>query len=207
MMDAYLRSTDVIDWEHAAVQEQAAMLAEGLTAVEAIALRCFEWVRDEIYHICDYQTNPVVWRASDVLCYRTGFCFAKSHLLAALLRANGIPAGFCYQRLSIDDQGAPYCLHGFNAVYLPNIGWYRVDPRGNREGIQAAFMPPRESLAYTPKLGEEADFQAILTDPLPNVVEALKQHSTREDLMQNLPDVPLETAAEWGLQPVSCPVA
>ncbi|WP_338430147.1 transglutaminase domain-containing protein [Synechococcus elongatus] len=34
--------------------------------------------------------------------YRTGYCYAKSHLLVALLRACSIPAGFCYQRLSFD---------------------------------------------------------------------------------------------------------
>ena len=56
---------------------------------------------------------------------------SKSHLLAALLRANGIPAGFCYQRLSIDDIGPPFSLHGFNAVWLQEYGWYRVDARGN----------------------------------------------------------------------------
>ena len=34
-------------------------------------------------------------------------------------------------RRSIDDVGPPYCLHGLNAVFLPEHGWYRVDPRGN----------------------------------------------------------------------------
>jgi len=38
--------------------------------------------------------NPVTCKASDVLIYGTGYCYAKSHLLAALLRANAIPAGF-----------------------------------------------------------------------------------------------------------------
>ena len=90
--------------------------------------------------------------------YKTGYCYAKSHLLAALLRANQIPAGFCYQRLSIDDQGAPYSLHGFNGIYFPEIGWYRVDTRGNKEGVNAQFSPPQECLAFKIKLPEEADF-------------------------------------------------
>jgi transglutaminase-like putative cysteine protease len=91
--------------------------------------------------------NPVTCRASEVLQHKTGYCFAKSHLLAALLRANQIPVGFCYQRLSIDDNGAPYSLHGFNAVYFPEVGWYRVDARGNKEGVTAQFTPPQEQLA------------------------------------------------------------
>lgn len=104
--------------------------------------------------------NPVTCRASDVLKYRTGYCFAKSHLLAALLRANQIPAGFCYQRLTMDDPPAQEqndrnlrcTLHGLNAVFLPGIGWYRVDSRGNREGVDARFTSPQEQLAFEIRL-------------------------------------------------------
>jgi transglutaminase-like putative cysteine protease len=112
--------------------------------------------------------------------------------LAALLRANSIPAGFCYQRLSIDDKGAPYSLHGFNAVYLPEIGWYRVDARGNRQGINAQFTPPEEQLAYKVRLPEEADFQTIFSEPLQVVVEALQTQRTWDEMLLNLPDVALE---------------
>jgi transglutaminase-like putative cysteine protease len=108
MIDPYLSATRIIDWQHAEILSLARQLASGQNTPEAIAQACFEWVRDEIRHSVDYQMNPVTWRASDVLRHKTGYCFAKSHLLAALLRANQIPAGFCYQRLSIDDQGAPY---------------------------------------------------------------------------------------------------
>jgi len=67
-----------------------------------------------------------------VLKYKTGYCYAKSHLLAALLRANNIPAGLCYQRLTIENDMLPYCLPALNAVYLPKYGWYRIDARGNK---------------------------------------------------------------------------
>nr|WP_320193052.1 transglutaminase family protein [uncultured Desulfobacter sp.] len=67
-----------------------------------------------------------------VLKYKTGYCYAKSHLLAALLRACNIPAGLCYQRLTIANNKAPFCLHGLNAVYLQRHGWYRIDSRGNK---------------------------------------------------------------------------
>jgi len=43
------------------------------------------------------QRDVVTCSASEVLREGTGICFAKSHLLAALLRAVGIPAGLCYQ--------------------------------------------------------------------------------------------------------------
>jgi transglutaminase-like putative cysteine protease len=164
-----------------------------------IAKACFEWVRDEIHHSVDYQMNPVTYRASDVLHHKTGYCYAKSHLLAALLRANRIPAGFCYQRLSIDDKGAPYSLHGFNAMYLPEVGWYRVDARGNRKSVDAQFTPPKEQLAFMIQFPEEADFQNILPEPLSIVIEALKAQRTWDGLLRNLPDIPPELAESYGL--------
>lgn len=190
-MEEYLQVSDVVDWQHPEILELAKKIALQHQTVEAIAKACFEWVRDEISHSVDYQMNPVTCRASDVLNYKTGYCYAKSHLLAALLRANQIPAGFCYQRLSMDDRGAPYCLHGFNGVYLPTVGWYRVDPRGNREGIDARFTPPKEQLAYSVRLPEEADFQNILAKPFPLVVQTLQSCNTWNEVLNTPPDVSL----------------
>jgi transglutaminase-like putative cysteine protease len=119
----------------------------------------------------------------------SGICYAKSHLLAALLRANSIPAGFCYQRLRIDETGVPcYCLHGLTIVYLPEFGWYRIDPRGNREGIDAQFAPPVERLAFSIQFEGEIDFSEKLSDPLPLIVKALKTYKTKDELWSNLPD-------------------
>jgi transglutaminase-like putative cysteine protease len=195
----YLAATDIIDRDHPAILALANKIASQHHTSEAIAQSSFEWVRDEIRHSYDYQMNPVTCRASDVLKHKTGYCFAKSHLLAALLRANNIPAGFCYQRLSFDDKGAPYTLHGFNAVYLPDVGWYRVDARGNRDNVNAQFTPPQEQLAFKIQFPEEADFQTILSEPLRVVVEALQNHITWDELLLNLPDVSLESAQKYGL--------
>ena len=188
-MECYLASSTYVDWEHPEIVAKAAALADSLDDVEAIARRCFEFVRDEIPHSLDFQMNPVTCKASDVLAYGTGYCFAKSHLLAALLRANGIPAGLCYQRLSIDDEGPPYTLHGLNAVYLEPHGWYRVDPRGNKPGIDTAFCPPVEKLAFEIRLAGEADFPEVWAEPLTVVVEALTQNESYDAVARNLPDV------------------
>ena len=197
-MNAYLRATEVIDWDHPAVLSQARTLAQGCDRTADITRRCFEWVRDEIRHSYDYRLNPVTCRASEVLDARTGYCYAKSHLLAALLRANRVPAGLCYQRLSQDDQGAPYCLHGLNAVSLPDHGWFRIDPRGNKDGVDAQFRPPVEQLAYPIRLAEEADFLEVWPDPLPIVVDALRTHRTYDALAANLPDIPVvRRAGGW----------
>ena len=139
-MEKYLQATEIIDWQDSEILHLAKKLSQNTTNIEQTTQACFEWVRDEIYHSSDYQMNPVTCRASEVLKHKTGYCYAKSHLLAALLRANSIPAGFCYQRLSVYDDGSPYSLHGLNGVYLPKYGWYRIDPRGNKTGVDAQFI-------------------------------------------------------------------
>src|SRR5262245_30586608 len=188
-MEQYLRATPIIKWTHPAVRARAQQLADGLDSPDAIAQQCFEWVRDNICHSLDYRLNPVTCTASDVLETRTGFCYAKSHLLVALCRANGIPAGLCYQRLRIDAQQAAYCLHGLVAVFLPPHGWYRVDPRGNRPGIDSQFTPPKEQLAFAIEQPGEADFLAVYPDPLPVVVTALQTAPSTDALASNLPDL------------------
>ena len=193
-MEPFLRSTAVVDWDHPLVLAQASALREGRSDPTAVARRLFEWVRDEIKHSQDFGLQPVTCAASDVLQQGSGYCYAKSHLLAALLRANDIPAGFCYQRLSRDDNGAPFVLHGLNAVFLPEFGWYRIDPRGNRPGINAHFTPPTEQLAFPISLPGEADLPEIFPDPLPIVVDALRAHERADVLQHHLPDLPLWTS-------------
>ena len=188
-MEQFLRPTPVLDSNHPEVVTLARTLAQGSDDVAEIARRSFEWVRDEIRHSGDFDLAAVTCSASDVLRERSGFCYAKSHLLAALLRANSIPAGLCYQRLSIDDEGTAFCLHGLNAVHLPDVGWYRVDPRGNRDSIDAQFDPPFERLAFQPSSPGEYDMRGILADPLPVVIEALKAHTDARRLACALPDL------------------
>jgi transglutaminase-like putative cysteine protease len=187
-VEQFLESTEIIDWSHPSVLAKARELSKGATDAQQTARRCFEWVRDEIQHSSDFKRNPVTCCASEVLAAKTGYCYAKSHLLAALLRANRIPAGLCYQRLSIDDTGAPFSLHGLNAVHLPQFGWYRVDCRGNKVGVDAQFSPPVERLAFKLMFPEERNFPEILPDPLPVVIAALRTYRTWDDLYKHLPD-------------------
>lgn len=190
-MREYLESSDYIDWKTPAVLEKAKSFADGADNSETIAERCFIFVRDQIKHSWDYKCGPVTCKASDVLKYGTGYCYAKSHLLAALLRANGIPAGLCYQRLTISNDLPPFCLHGLNAVYLENYGWYRIDARGNKEGVSAEFCPPIERLAFPIISVGEADLPEIWAKPLLPVLEVLQTKNTYKDVADNLPDVQL----------------
>lgn len=186
-MQEYLRSTELIDWVDPQIVALAARLAVRDRPYET-ASRCFHWVRDEISHSFDIDTQLVSCTASDTLRNRTGICYAKSHLLAALLRANGIPAAFGYQRISIDESGTTFCLHGFNYVFLAEHGWHPVDPRGNRAGIETRFDPPNVSLAFdTQSPGERTD-TTIFVEPLDCVAQCLRSQRTVSALRTSLPD-------------------
>ena len=189
-MEKFLASSHYIDWQHPAVLQKARQLAGDMSDQHEITQRCFQFVRDHIRHSWDYQQNPVTCIASDVLEYGTGYCYAKSHLLAALLRANGIPAGLCYQRLMIGNE-PPFCLHGLNAVFLPEHGWYRIDARGNKPGVQAEFCPPQEQLAFAIKAAGEQDFTGIWDEPHALILAALQLHKTVQAVAENLPDADL----------------
>ncbi len=188
-MDKFLEASEIIDFDNSTVTTKASELAQGCDSDTEIAKRCFEFIRDEIRHTGDAGEGITTLKASEVLERGTGWCYAKSHLLAALLRANGIPTALCYQRLSCSEyvEGI-YCLHGLNAVYLKEFGWYRIDARGNKIGIDAQFNPPYEKLAF--ELGEnENDLPDLYAEPLPVVIEALKTRKNYGEMVGNFPDI------------------
>jgi transglutaminase-like putative cysteine protease len=185
----YLHVSAIIDFDHPDVAAKAGDLAQGCATDREIAERCFLFVRDEILHSWDHKKNPVTLKASEVLRYGTGFCYAKSHLLAALLRANGIPAGLCYQRLVSGEFGQPFFLHGFNAIWLEGYGWYRADARGIKPGHNAEFTPPVEVLPYVAHAPGEAELPEIWDEPLPIVVRVLTEYDDIEGVRRHLPDI------------------
>jgi transglutaminase-like putative cysteine protease len=185
----YLEATEIINHNNKEVHTLAMNLSNGCKTETQIAKKCFEYVRDNIKHSGDYKAKITTYKASDVLKHKTGWCYAKSHLLAGLLRANGIPTGFTYQRLSCSEYKKDiYCLHGLNSIYLKEFGWYRVDVRGNKEGVNAQFNPPIEQLAF--ELQEhEFDLPEVLSEPLEVVVCALKTYTGYDEMVENFPDV------------------
>jgi transglutaminase-like putative cysteine protease len=190
-MNKYLQKSKYIDFDNPEITRKSEQLADEALNEHDLIRHCFEFVRDEIKHSWDYKKNPVTCRASEVLHYGTGYCYAKSHLLAALLRKNGIPAGLCYQRLAVNDQGPPYCLHGLNAVYLQDYGWYRIDARGNKPGVNAKFIPPIESLAFQINDKVERDLPEIWPEPHPEVIRVLEKYHDIRLVFENLPDIQL----------------
>jgi transglutaminase-like putative cysteine protease len=121
-LNAYLEASDVLNFEQAEIHNLAVQLIQSKTTDVAQAKRIYEFVRDQVSHIFDIQGNIVTCLASEVLQHRQGICFAKSHLLAAMLRAVNIPSGLCYQRLvGEQEQGPEFSLHGLNAIYLASV--------------------------------------------------------------------------------------
>jgi transglutaminase-like putative cysteine protease len=187
-MQEFLSASAIIDFEHPLVAAKAAALAKCCVEETALARNCYYFVRDEIAHSGDVHSDLVTLKASEVLEAGTGWCFAKSHLLAALLRANGIPAALCYQRLQKDGQGA-FTLHGLNAVYLPDHGWYRCDARGNKPGVSADFTPPIEHLAWSAYDTGECNFNDRYAQPQSAVISCLQGSNNFQQVFDNLPDL------------------
>jgi len=175
-LSSYLAADEAIDHQHPLVRQTAARLRIDAPEPYEYAEAAFSYVRDTIPHSDDSGDRRVTWRASDVLEQRTGICHAKSHALTALLRAEGIPAGLCYQRFTV--------LHGLIALRLPGRDrWSRLDPRGNKPGVDARFSLDEERLAWPvhPELGEQDHF-VVYPAPLTTVLAALRGAADRTAL-------------------------
>lgn len=179
-IEDYLLETEEVDWSHLSIKEKAAELFSLSSDEDAFVQNAYEFVRDEIAHSWDIQSSRVTCKASEVLYFREGICYAKSNLLCAILRSRGIPAGFCYQRLTLGDTpDTGYCIHALNAVFLKSIGrWIRLDARGNKAGIQAEFSLTDEKLAFAIREHyDEIDYSNIFHLPNTQTINTLKQHS------------------------------
>jgi len=189
-LSEYLISDTIVDWQTPAVRQKAIELTETLVDEVAKARSLYEWVRDAVPHSNDADLEILTCTASEVLHHRTGICFAKSHLLAALLRAVNIPAGFCYQLLRLNPPvDNTLVLHGFNAVYLASLDrWVRLDARGNANGINAQFSVEKEQLAFAmDPLADEFMYEVIFAAPVSTVVNRLQRYKTRSELWLDLP--------------------
>lgn len=193
----YLKSTPIMNWDAPAIIAQTQAVTRHLVHDVEQAQALFEWVRDTIPHSSDMQTDLVTCSASDVLQHRTGLCYAKSHLLAAMLRCAGIPAGLCYQVFRRNPPYQGLALHGLNGLYIASHSrWVRVDPRGNTGGIDAQFSLTEEQLAFAVDAPQgEFLYETIYTDPAPAVVAVLQKFTSLRALWAHLPR-PFAEAAE-----------
>lgn len=180
----------IIEFHIPIIQKKIQEIEESNTSLVQRAQAAFEFVRDQIKHSFDTQSPKVTINAAEVLSTHEGICFAKSHLLATLLRGMNIPTGFCYQKVvrkNTPESG--FALHGLNAIYLKETGWRRLDPRGNKPGINSQFNLKEEQLAYPiRKEWGEIDYPYIFTEPLKSVTDAMLQSKTSQELFYNRPE-------------------
>lgn len=189
-INKYFALDKVIDYDNEAIKNLSDSLFSQAEDELAYIKAAYEFVRDKISHSADAGEELITCSASEVLQAGHGICFAKSHLLVALLRAQEIPAGFCYQKLILDDDTAPVLIyHGLVGVYIKEFdSWVRLDARGNKEGVDAQFSVKEERLAFPirPELGEVDDY-TVYPNPDEKVLEKLQKYETRPQLWEDLP--------------------
>ena len=149
-LSEYLTETPSINFSHSLITAKIKELREKSYSQIDYIKSAYEFVRDEIPHSWDIKAKVVSKNADEVLKNKTGICWTKSCLLAALLRGNGIPAGISYQKLTRgDDDGDGYIIHALNTVYVPELQkWIRLDARGNKSTVHAEFSLEEEKLAF-----------------------------------------------------------
>ena len=177
-INSYLTFSHYIDGDNPSIQRKAAELKERSENEIELVKNTYYFVRDEIKHSWDVQDKRVTITATDVLREQVGICWAKANLLVALLRAHEIPAGICYQRLTIGDTpDTGYCIHALNAVYIQTKNkWIRLDARGNKEGVNAEFSIDKERLAFPIRAEyDEIDYKTVYAEPLQMTMDILEK--------------------------------
>lgn len=191
MYNEYLERTEYVDYDDPEVKSRAERLRAGSEDELSLIRNTYYFVRDEIKHSWDVQDRRVTMSASDTLNAGVGICWAKANLLAALLRANGIPAGFSYQRLTLGDTpDTGFCIHAMNTVFVTCLNkWIRLDARGNKEGVNAEFSIDEEKLAFMIRSEGEADYHDNHSYPDKGLMKVLRESTDACDMyLHHLPD-------------------
>ena len=188
-MYIFLAASRYIDFGADNIQAKTyELFSDSMSSIDKARI-AFEFVRDEIPHSFDCGATVITARASDVLKYRTGICHAKANLLTALLRSQGVPTGFYFQRITLaDDDSVGYCVHAFNAVYVGGK-WIKLDARGNKPGVHTRFSAEEPSLAFECRPEYEEHFwKGIYAEPHLATMRALEESRHLQDVIEKLPD-------------------
>ena len=188
-MRRFLQETKYIDYKSENIQLEAiSLFSAEMSEPEKVKI-AYEFVRDKIPHSFDCNADVVTAKASDVLKYKTGICFAKANLLAALLRSQGIPAGICYQRLTLaDDDSQGYCIHAYNAAFVDGK-WIKFDARGNKPGVNAQFSLEEPILAFPVRPEyDECFYPGMYSSPYLPTMQILEEATCIQDVWDHIPD-------------------
>jgi hypothetical protein len=139
-LNSFLQETKYCDFNNKKTKDLASGLTKASLSDKEKAVVLFNWVRDNIlYRLGSWQK-----KASETLKEKEGTCTNKANLLIALLRANGIPAG--YGIMKVDGQkyfGAiaspaltkfvgKISTHIYALAYLDGK-WIKCDPSNDKE--------------------------------------------------------------------------
>lgn len=140
MHEEYLRPTEFIDSDSPEIRNFAGKAIRGATTEREKAVNLYYAVRDGIlydpYRI-DHTRDG--FKASNILLNRHGYCVAKAVVLAAVLRAEGIPCRLHFadvrnhlttERLKKLMQTDTFYYHGYNDIWLEGR-WVKVTPTFN----------------------------------------------------------------------------
>ena len=188
-LNLFLQESQYIDFSHPDIQVLASdLFANAKDDIEKSQI-AYEFVRDEIPHSFDINAGVITAKASDVLQHKTGICHAKANLLAALLRSQNIPTGFCYQHITLlEDDSLGYCVHCYNAIYLDGK-WIKVDARGNKPGANAQFSMNEPILSFPCRAEyDEYFWDGMFSQPQLSTMLMLEKAKSLQDILDNIPD-------------------
>lgn len=160
----WLRPTAFVDSDAPAVVAFARNAVGDETDPRRRAVALYYAIRDGVTYTpyCDYR-SPETYRASAVLAKRAGFCVGKAALLAAVARAEGIPARLrfadvrnhlCTPRLRELMGGDVFVYHGYVELQLEGR-WVKGTPAFDvalceRFGVVPLEFDGREDSIFQP---------------------------------------------------------
>ena len=119
-VNPYLMPDAVIEAQTPAVVGLARDLRQFSADDDEFVRRAHDWVSEVIAWPVDVGERRVPITAMEVLFTGIGCTFGRSHLLAAVLRAGGVPAALCYTRrpadLAVQAEVAAYLDHAWRRV-------------------------------------------------------------------------------------------
>ncbi|MFA6525438.1 MAG: transglutaminase family protein [Patescibacteria group bacterium] len=133
-LNEFLKETRYCDWKNPEILKVVEKFQEQYTNRRELAIKLFEFVRDEI----KYRIGPWGVKSSDTLRDKRGMCTSSSNLLVALYRAANIPAGYCIYKVRggesfghilptlIKNPLKKHSVHIICYVYLDK--WIKCDP-------------------------------------------------------------------------------
>jgi len=189
-MRNFLQESKYVDFAAPIVIEKARTLFNNNFDAMQKARVAYGFVRDNIQHSFDINAKVITTKASDVLLHSTGICHAKANLLTALLRSQGIPSGFCFQRITrVGDDSKGYCVHCYNAAWLDGH-WVKLDARGNTNGKNAQFSLGEPILAFPCRSQyQEYFWPGIYANSHAETMNVLERAVSLQDVLENLPDM------------------